>query len=74
MPRSIALLALFAGGGLCARHGGREGCGDVLLRAVVSVGRLEVHDLGVARLDLAVSVGELKRKLLLAHTKNEQTE
>ena len=74
MPRSIAFLALFAGSGLCARHDGREGYRDVLLRAVAGVGRLEVRDLGVARLDLAVSADMLNGERLLAREDNEQTE
>ena len=62
MPLSIAPLAFFAGRGLCARHGGRECCRDLLLRAVVSVGRLEVRDLGVVCVDLAGFVSELKEE------------
>ena len=74
MPRYIALLVLFAGSGLCARHGGREGYRDVVLRAGVNVERLEVRDLGVARLDLAFSVDRLKGERLLAREDTEQTE
>ena len=70
----ITLLALFAGNGLCAWPGRREGFRDVLLRAVVGVERLEVRDLGVACLDLVVFVSELEAEGKLARKENRKSE